>query len=225
VRDCGSPYVFIRRSRGSSGPGALQTGTRALASGHKRARESATRRPRGLPWMPAGPASCFWRGAGASPSAGRDPHWCSRRHVIPVRLSDQRVSRRRSSSAGLRAPAGWQLSMKKTPALGWEPPHALRRRPRSDGRLAPRECALVGADPKRRLPRVLRGRVRTPTSVGVWVRRFSAVDGRSGSRVAHQSSGTIRSASSNEPRSSDSASWAIATRFSRSHSSSTDPAA
>ena len=78
-----------RDNCGSSGPGALQTGTRALASGHKRARESVTRRPRGLAWMPAGPASCFWRGAGADRTFSGDlllprlrrvalgaPRWC-----------------------------------------------------------------------------------------------------------------------------------------------------
>src|SRR4029453_5690602 len=46
-------------------------------------------------------------------------------------------------------------------------------------------------------------------------------DGRSGSCSVHHSTGTIRIASSNEPRSSDSASWAMATRLSRNHSSST----
>jgi hypothetical protein len=48
----------------------------------------------------------LWRAAGASPNVSRDPHWGTRRQVMPVRLSDQRVSRMRSSSAGLRAPAG-----------------------------------------------------------------------------------------------------------------------
>ena len=67
----------------------------------------------------------------------------------------------------LREVRATQLTLNKTPALGWEPSQALRRRPGSGRRLAPRERAVVGADPRRRLPRVLRGRVRTPTSVGV----------------------------------------------------------
>src|SRR4029079_9009533 len=61
--------------------------------------------------------------------------------------------------------------------------------------------------------------------VGVEVRRFSAVEGRSGSCAVHHSGGTIRIARSNELRSSDYASCAIATRLSRSHSSSTGPLA
>jgi hypothetical protein len=64
----------------------------------------------------------------------------------------------------------------------------------------------------------------TRLSLGDYVARSSVVDGRSGSCVVHQSSGTIRNASSKEPRSSDSASCAMATRLSRSHSSSTGPA-
>ena len=44
------------------------------------------------PPAPVGWATCFWRAAGASPNVGRDPHWGTRRHVMPVRLSDQRVS-------------------------------------------------------------------------------------------------------------------------------------
>ena len=47
--------------------------------------------------------------------------------------------------------------------------------------------------------------------------------GLSGSCERHHSNGTILIASSNEPRSSDSASWAMATRLSRSQSSSTFP--
>ena len=51
--------------------------TPALASGRKRARESATLTPRGFPWMPAGPAPCFWRGAGPCglPSATPASSW------------------------------------------------------------------------------------------------------------------------------------------------------
>ena len=55
--------------------------------------------------------------------------------------------------------------------------------------------------------------------------REPQVEGRSGSCAAHHSGGTIRIASSNELRSRDSASCAIATRLSRSHSSSTGPLA
>src|SRR5262249_48276363 len=65
----------------------------------------------------------------------------------------------------------------------------------------------------------------SPLRAGAYVRHFSAVDGRSGSCAPHQSRGTIRIASSMETRSSNSASWAIATRLSRSHSSSIGPLA
>jgi hypothetical protein len=44
----------------SSGARALLIGTRALASGRKRAR-GARRRVLRFPWMSAGPALCFWR--------------------------------------------------------------------------------------------------------------------------------------------------------------------
>jgi predicted RND superfamily exporter protein len=69
------------------------------------------------------------------------------------------------------------------------------------------------------------GLARALASVGPYVPRFSALDGRSGSCAAHHSNGTIRIASSNELRSSDSASCAMATRLSRSHSSSIGPLA
>jgi len=61
--------------------------------------------------------------------------------------------------------------------------------------------------------------------VGLYMSGSSALEGRSGSCAVHHSIGTIRIARSNELRSSDSASCAIATRLSRSHSSSTGPLA
>ena len=54
----------------------------------------------------------------------------------------------------------YSLGSEKVRALGWERAGALRRGPRADRRLVSRQPRLVGADPLRRLPRVLRAPVR-----------------------------------------------------------------
>ena len=59
----------------------------------------------------------------------------------------------------------YSLASEKVRALGWQAAGALRAGPREDRRLVPRERLVVGADPLRRLPRVLREAVRADAPV------------------------------------------------------------
>ena len=62
----------------------------------------------------------------------------------------------------------YSLSSDKLRAeLGWEAAGALRGRPRADGRLVPRQRGVVGADPLRRVPRVLREALRPGAGLAV----------------------------------------------------------
>jgi hypothetical protein len=68
LKDSAAPSV---RARTSSNAGATWPGTRAFASGRKRAQgRDAVSSP--APWMPVGPVPCLWRKARRSRWTGRD---------------------------------------------------------------------------------------------------------------------------------------------------------
>ena len=60
----------------------------------------------------------------------------------------------------------YSLSSDRTEGLGWSAAGRLRGGDRAHGRLVPRQRGLVGADPLRRVPRVLRAPVRHASSGG-----------------------------------------------------------
>ena len=68
----------------------------------------------------------------------------------------------------------YSLSSDKIRALGWEPQVYFADGLEADRRLVPREHGLVGADPLRRLPRLLRAPVRARARLALAPRRCRA---------------------------------------------------